>query len=60
MRATPADIRRFLADQATADLLTEILKMEEGHVDRAEIQRPKIAQLGAENYLSNQTVAAAG
>ena len=34
--------------------------MQEGHVDGAEIQRAQIAQMGAENYLSNQTVAAAG
>jgi bacterioferritin len=44
-----------MSDQATADLLTEILKMEEGHVDWAEIQRAQIAQMGIENYLANQT-----
>jgi bacterioferritin len=44
-----------LADQATADLLTEILKMEEGHVDWAERQRSQIEQMGLENYLANQT-----
>ena len=49
-----------VADQATADLLTEILKMEEGHVDWAEIQRSQIAQMGIENYLANQTGGAAG
>lgn len=42
-------------DEATGDLLTEILKMEEGHVDWAEKQRALIAQLGVENYLINQT-----
>jgi bacterioferritin len=42
------------ADEATADLLTEILKMEEGHVDWAEKQRAMIAQMGIENYLANQ------
>lgn len=41
-------------DQATADLLTRILKMEEGHVDWAEMQRDQIAQMGLENYLANQ------
>ena len=49
-----------VADQATADLLLEILKMEEGHVDWAEIQRTQIAQMGIENYLTNQTGGAAG
>jgi len=43
-----------LKDQATADLLTEILKMEEGHVDWAEKQRAQIEQMGLENYLSLQ------
>ncbi|MEM3046503.1 MAG: bacterioferritin [Candidatus Bathyarchaeia archaeon] len=41
-------------DQATADLLTRILNMEEGHVDWAEMQRDQIAQMGLENYLTNQ------
>jgi bacterioferritin len=44
-----------VADQATVDLLTEILKMEEGHADWAEIQRAQIEQMGLENYLTNQT-----
>ena len=48
-----------VADQASAELLTEILKMEEGHVDWAEIQRAQIAQMGIENYLTNQTNGAA-
>jgi bacterioferritin len=43
-----------VADQATADLLTEILKMEEGHVDWAEVQRSQIGHMGLENYLANQ------
>ncbi len=43
-----------LADEATGDLLTEILKMEEGHVNWAEKQRAMIAQMGVENYLANQ------
>jgi bacterioferritin len=42
-------------DQATADLLTDILKMEEGHVDWAEQQRDQIEQMGLQNYLSNQS-----
>ncbi len=49
-----------VGDQATADLLTNILKMEEGHVDWAEIQRAQIEQMGIENYLANQTEGAAG
>jgi bacterioferritin len=42
-------------DQGTVDLLTTILKMEEGHVDWAEIQRAQIEQMGIENYLVAQT-----
>jgi bacterioferritin len=42
-------------DQATGDLLTKILKMEEGHVDWAEKQRDQIDQMGLERYLSVQT-----
>ena len=41
-------------DQGTVDLLTKILKMEEGHVDWAEIQRAQIDQMGLENYLISQ------
>lgn len=44
-----------VADQATADLLTEILKMEEGHVDWAEVQRAQIEQMGLQNYLATQS-----
>jgi bacterioferritin len=44
-----------MGDEATGDLLVTILKMEEGHVDWAEKQRAQIAQMGAENFLSNQT-----
>jgi bacterioferritin len=46
-------------DQATADLLTTILKMEEAHSDWAEKQRTQIEQMGLENYLANQTEGAA-
>ncbi|HCV42789.1 MAG TPA: bacterioferritin, partial [Bacteroidetes bacterium] len=35
-----------VADQGTVDLLIQILKMEEGHVDWAEVQRDQIAQMG--------------
>ena len=44
-----------VGDQSTADLLTTILKMEEGHFDWAKKQRAQIEQMGLENYLSNQT-----
>jgi bacterioferritin len=47
-------LSREVGDQGTLDLLTKILKMEEGHVDWAEIQRAQIAQMGMENYLVNQ------
>lgn len=48
-----------VADQASSDLLTKILKMEEGHVDWAEVQRDQIEQMGIKNYLANQTGGAA-
>lgn len=47
-------------DQATADLLTTILKMEERHINWAEKQRTQIAQMGLENYLAKQTEGAMG
>jgi bacterioferritin len=50
---------REAGDQATADLLLQILKMEEGHADWAEMQRAQIEQMGLQNYLSNQTDGAA-
>ena len=43
-----------VADEGSVELLTKILKMEEGHVDWAEIQRAQIEQMGIENYLVNQ------
>jgi len=46
-------------DKATAELLTKILKMEEGHVDWAEVQRAQIEQMGLENYLAMQTTGGA-
>lgn len=56
VRAYNAAIRlaHEVDDQATADLLTKILKMEEAHVDWAEEQRDQIEQMGLENYLSTQ------
>jgi len=52
-------LAREVADQATAELLVQILKMEEGHADWAEVQRSQIEQMGLENYLANQTAGAA-
>jgi len=48
-------LAREVDDQGTVDLLTKILKMEEGHEDWNEIQRSQIEQMGIENYLVNQT-----
>jgi len=61
VRAYNAAIRlaREVSDEATAELLTRILKMEEGHVDWAEAQRDQIEQMGLQNYLTNQTTGAA-
>ena len=47
-------LAREVDDQSTVDLLTKILKMEEGHEDWAEIQRSQIEQMGLENYLARQ------
>ena len=48
-------LAREVDDQGSVELLTKILKMEEGHVDWAEMQRAQIQQMGLENYLVNQT-----
>ncbi len=48
-------LAREVDDQGTVDLLTKILKMEEGHEDWNEIQRSQIEQMGLENYLVVQT-----
>jgi bacterioferritin len=48
-------LSREVDDQGTVDLLTKILKMEEGHVDWAEIQSAQIKQMGLENYLLGQS-----
>ena len=47
-------LAREIDDQGTVDLLTKILKMEEGHVDWAEKQQAQIEQMGLENYLLTQ------
>jgi bacterioferritin len=51
-------LAREVADVGSVELLTKILKMEEGHVDWADIQLAQIAQMGIENYLVNQAEAA--
>jgi len=51
-------LAREVADEGSVELLTKILKMEEGHVDWADIQNAQIAQMGIENYLVNQAEAA--
>ena len=48
-------LAREVHDQATVDLLTKILNMEEGHVDWGEMQRDQIQQMGIENYLAKQS-----
>jgi bacterioferritin len=47
-------LAREVKDQASADLLSKILKMEEGHIDWAEAQQEQIAQMGVQNYLLKQ------
>ena len=47
-------LSREVEDQATVELLTKILKMEEDHVDWAEKQQAQIEQVGLENYLLSQ------
>jgi bacterioferritin len=48
-------VAREGVDQATADLLTKILKDEEMHVDWGEVQRTQIEQMGLQVYLANQS-----
>jgi bacterioferritin (cytochrome b1) len=57
VRAYNAGIKvaREAEDQATADLLTKILKEEELHVDWGEVQRTQITQMGLQVYLANQS-----
>jgi bacterioferritin len=51
------DVAREADDEGSANLMTEILKMEEGHADWEESQRDQIEQMGLENYLSIKTEA---
>ena len=57
MRRCAAAIKlaRTVDDQGPVDLLTKILKMEEGHVDWSEMQQAQIEQMGIENYLADRT-----
>jgi bacterioferritin len=48
-------LAREVEDEGTVELLTKILKMEEGHVDWNEIQRSQIEHMGIENYLLGQS-----
>ena len=52
-------LAREVHDQGTVDLLSKILKMEEDHVDWAEMQHTQIEQMGLDNYLTNQSAGAA-
>jgi bacterioferritin len=52
-------LARTVEDQGTVDLLTKILKMEEGHLDWDEMQLSQVDQMGLENYLADQTEGAA-
>ncbi len=46
---------REVVDNGTADLLTKILLMEEGHGDWLDQQREQIEQMGIQNYLAKQS-----
>lgn len=48
-------IAQDMDDNATADLLERILKMEETHIDWVELQRDQIDQKGLDRYLLTQT-----
>ena len=52
-------LSRDEGDEASADLLRKILKMEEDHVNWAEEQQAQITQMGLENYLARQSEGAA-
>ncbi len=45
------NLAQSLGDNGTRDLVAEILKDEEGHVDWLEAQRELLQQMGLANYL---------
>jgi bacterioferritin len=47
-------LTREVGDHGTVNLLTKILKREEGNVDWAEMQLAQIEQMGMKDYLVNQ------
>ena len=44
-----------IRDGGTRELLEDILKDEERHLDRLEAQRDQVAQMGIQNYLAEQS-----
>ena len=48
-------VAREASDEATAELLTRILKDEEAHLDWGEVQRTQIEQMSLQLYLANQS-----
>ncbi len=48
-------LTRKVYAQGTVDLMRRIFKMEENHINWAEIQRAQIEQIGLENHLVNQS-----
>jgi len=47
-------VARDAKDEASAELMTRILKDEEAHLDWGEAQREQIGQMGVQDYLANQ------
>lgn len=45
---------REVADNGTADFLSDILKEEEDHIDEIEMYQDQISQMGIQNYLVEQ------
>ena len=47
-------LAQTVGDNASREMLEKILKDEDGHLDEIEAQRDQIAQMGIEQYLSQQ------